>query len=695
MIEVLISSSVLILAVCLARLVFRRRVSLRIQYGLWGLVALRLVIPMFYPLQELTKAFQSRFSVMNAANAVHSQMIKGTGLELLADNVASGRVYTFEGTGQPLSLVHKAAGIDWQLWIMAVWTIGAVFLAIWMAVVNIRFHKMLVSRRRRFYENVPGFVTKRVYVVEGITSPCYFGLGADEGIYIPSWIADDKEMLRHALAHETCHAVHGDRFWGILRCGLLCYYWVDPLVWLAAALSRQDCELACDEAAVKLLGEEERYAYGRTLVSMIAAGSGRKSLFCAATTMTDGRHTIRERIGILAKHPRTTSVMAIVVTGTVAVMAACTFTGGVNQDGGTGADEYAASLTAELEGTGQSGGASGKGGGSESESAADETVLVGQGDMLALVKAEQWGNYYRLTMERRDVKSGRVLPVSYRNDGMVYVTSYSDSEGTIRSGDGQPDQGFGYTQTDGESFVIDVWNVEQAGSYRISIIQDDRSVDYLFATHNRELLEQYASSQVMEGSEGRTAKLVSVEVYPDMYCMKFLGLSGGDAQQLALELDGKANEEATHRPGYIKRSGNVTDVLFFFDEDVFPERSAQAVAVMTDGTSPVVVNQLDTGQLSPSVYDVARAFCEAYMSGDLKTAAMYSSFSDDELSDAIPINPSENTRLTVRWDPEDKEVYADGVYQFRAQGEDSYTYLNLELKYAYGQWRVTWKGFEK
>ena len=43
-----------------------------------------------------------------------------------------------------------------------------------------------------------------------------------------------------------------------------------------------------------------------------------------------------------------------------------------------------------------------------------------------------------------------------------------------------------------------------------------------------------------------------------------------------------------------------------------------------------------------------------------------------------------------------KEVYAEAVYRFYAKGEeDSYTYLNLELKKAYGEWKVTWKGFEK
>lgn len=40
-------------------------------------------------------------------------------------------------------------------------------------------------------------------------------------------------------------------------------------MWLAAAASREDCELACDERTVRTLGEEENLAYGQTLVELV------------------------------------------------------------------------------------------------------------------------------------------------------------------------------------------------------------------------------------------------------------------------------------------------------------------------------------------------------------------------------------------------------------------------------------------
>ena len=60
--EILLTSSVLILAVLLLRLAFRDRISRRAQYALWGLVLLRLLVPVSLPGVD--------FSVLSAAEPV-------------------------------------------------------------------------------------------------------------------------------------------------------------------------------------------------------------------------------------------------------------------------------------------------------------------------------------------------------------------------------------------------------------------------------------------------------------------------------------------------------------------------------------------------------------------------------------------------------------------------------------------------
>ena len=100
--------------------------------------------------------------------------------------------------------------------------------------------------------------------------------------------------------------------------------------------------------------------------------------------------------------------------------------------------------------------------------------------------------------------------------------------------------------------------------------------------------------------------------------------------------------------------------------------------------------------ISSKVYDTALRFCQAYLSGDVKNSwGMQCIFQEGCWRIRMSVDDSEPPELRIRYQPDLKEVYAEAVYRFKEEGEDSYTYLNLELKYAYGEWKVTWKGFEK
>jgi beta-lactamase regulating signal transducer with metallopeptidase domain len=138
-------------------------------------------------------------------------------------------------------------------------------------------------------------------------------------------VAADGEALAHVLAHEETHYHHKDHIWSLLRCICLVVHWYNPLVWLAAALSRRDSELACDEGAIRRLGEEQRAAYGRTLIGLTCTGAGR--LLRTATTMTGSKKSIKERIVLIAKKPKMKIYTLVAVILIAAIAAGCTFTG--------------------------------------------------------------------------------------------------------------------------------------------------------------------------------------------------------------------------------------------------------------------------------------------------------------------------------------------------------------------------------
>lgn len=715
MIETMISSSVLILLICLLRFLLRGRVSPGYLYSLWGLAVLRLIVPWFSPLKRISGSLKSRFSVMNAAHMVREQVIAGTKLEPLADNVVSGRVYHFDGAAASVPAVQQAAGIDWQLWILAVWVLGSLVLSCWMAAVTIRFYRKLIWKRRPYRGKLPGFAAKDVYVVEGLASPCYFGFGPEEAIYLPYSMADEEEKVRHALAHEMGHVRHGDRVWGALRCILLCYYWINPFVWLAAVLSRRDCELACDEAAVRLLGEEERYAYGRTLIGLAAEQQTQKGLFSIAMTMGTGKQTMKERIQVLANHPKRTVPAAAVLTAVAAVLTACTFTGRTVTKQQTavaaGIEAGAEIENAEESRTGmEAGTASGGSTGSGTESAAEEKTKTeaseeaapsdrqqGQKllEPLILTEERQYGTLYILDFGRLQPEMEESRPVLADPALEVNITLYEDAAGTSLLEDGYPEYGYSCSMTD-TGIQVTLLNAQHAAACRIVAENDDAKLEYLFVTHDPEPLAEPGTGLTHIFAEnGESLMLHSAEVYSNLVHLRFVGDDEAAVEQfrtenlLILKLAGKKSERYEY-PQQSWQKGNVLDVLYCLEERISSPDELEAIVTGSDTRwEGYVANRLDYAMIR----EMAEKFKEAYMAGDRKEAERYLT---------SPAVQTEQYPLDARWDSdtvhmhilEEKPVLAEVDYIFRTDDEaDGAWKLSLWVHKAFEEWKIeqlTW-----
>ncbi len=139
---------------------------------------------------------------------------------------------------------------------------------------------------------------------------------------------EDPTVFRHVIAHETTHFLHGDAFWSLLRGICVALHWYNPLVWWAAVLSHRDSETACDEATLQRLGQEERAAYGRTLIRMACQKS--VNPFILSAPLADNRQFLRERIARVVQKGKNKitrgTVLALLLF--VLMAAGCTFTGG-------------------------------------------------------------------------------------------------------------------------------------------------------------------------------------------------------------------------------------------------------------------------------------------------------------------------------------------------------------------------------
>jgi beta-lactamase regulating signal transducer with metallopeptidase domain len=161
-------------------------------------------------------------------------------------------------------------------------------------------------------------------------------------LILPAGIADeDDSRIRHICLHELIHLKYGDLIVLMLLNILSAVYWFNPLVWLCFKFIRRDMETACDHRVIGKIGKAERQQYIGTLLNYSKDTSGMPQ----AAGMADGRLNMERRIkGIYRKSkttPKSRVITAILsaILLTVCVLTAC-------QSGQTASDQETLAATA-------------------------------------------------------------------------------------------------------------------------------------------------------------------------------------------------------------------------------------------------------------------------------------------------------------------------------------------------------------
>ena len=334
--EILLTSSVLILALLALRRLFRRTISRRMQYTLWALVLVRLLVP----LNVGTLAH----NVLSAAEPVQTAVEKRLetpvlymqdGTERHPTQLLSGEESQGDPQSPPSDAAQSAPADEYSIVaptyravalseaLTYVWYAGMLIVGAWFLFTNLRFARAL--RKARTPYSVEG-CRYPVYLVSALPSPCLFGV-LRPAIYLNNAAAASPELLRFVLAHEQTHARHLDPLWSLLRGLCLTVYWFDPLVWLAAVLSREDGELACDEGTLRALGADERTAYGKALLSLVPVCTKPQNPLLGATTMTGGKKSLKERVTRIAENRQAKTAAVFAAVALAALVCAVSFTG--------------------------------------------------------------------------------------------------------------------------------------------------------------------------------------------------------------------------------------------------------------------------------------------------------------------------------------------------------------------------------
>lgn len=375
MVEILIGATVLIVAVTLIRRLTKGRISMSLRYGLWILVALRLMVPInlggspysaVSMLQRTVGFFMQEEApgrtgtsggedigiaggnVDMAGNMGQGMAAGGLAPDTEADaavpadmmvqgGIAGSMEEKEPGAAEEETIKHREVR---RYGFLMVWFLGMVCIGGYMLAGQVR----LILYLRHMRQQVPlcglpgewavrlGAKRIRVYKAEGLPVPCLIG----RSIYLAPYLLDEDDRLRHVLAHEYAHAVQGDSLWAIMRSVLCVVYWFFPPVWIAAYGSKQDSELACDEKAVRILGEREQYAYGRTLLEFVSGGRRRPMYKGMALSMGGSGRWMKERVMMIAGKRKSSRILALLAALAAALACGCAFMGTAPDGDGRG-----------------------------------------------------------------------------------------------------------------------------------------------------------------------------------------------------------------------------------------------------------------------------------------------------------------------------------------------------------------------
>lgn len=324
LLEWVFTSIFLILTVLALRALLGKRISAGLRYALWAVVLVRLLVPVQLFTSPLAGTWVATEQWVEHSSAQWPSAPAGPGDAPFLGGQAAPAPEAGPGTvpdpPDPPAVPDAPAPPDLTrlpAWLGWVWLAGSGVMAVILLLSNLRFYRRLRRARIRL-EGLDCPLT--VYAAPGLPSPCLFGL-LRPAVYITPETLADPAMLRHILAHEYTHFRHGDHIWNALRSVALAVHWWDPLVWLAVVLSRRDCELACDEGALKRLGDSERIAYGRTLLALISVETRPGDLLRCATTMSGGQKSVFDRVTRIACAPKRWLWAA--VTAVIAASLAC------------------------------------------------------------------------------------------------------------------------------------------------------------------------------------------------------------------------------------------------------------------------------------------------------------------------------------------------------------------------------------
>lgn len=283
LVQVALYSAAITAGILLFRFIFKNRISSKLQYLMWWLLILRLLMPvtpdigLHFNLQDmlLKQAHQAELPTPAPVLDVAPASVPNT--QPSYDSVTPA--VQPDTDVAPSQHVNPTKSTDWYSIVFVVWLLGAIGFLGWLIFVKLRYYEslqhLMAGGPREVYELYDRCCKELcvkplpLWIVNKSMSPgiAFFG---EPVLLVPLSLCGDESRLRFALLHELTHKKRGDHYMTLLLNILRAVYWFDPVVHFAFSELRSDMESACDSDVLAYIGHEQKRGYLTVILDMFS-----------------------------------------------------------------------------------------------------------------------------------------------------------------------------------------------------------------------------------------------------------------------------------------------------------------------------------------------------------------------------------------------------------------------------------------
>lgn len=287
-----LTASVAAAMLLIAKRLFLDKLSPRWQYGVWVILALRVLLPA---------------GLLGRSLLPEGRMVLETARLTVEANLSSALTQPYTGTEvvAPVPLLRPVMPTSVTDWLFIIYVAGVVLTLLWFLLTYVALRRKVARGRAPAPEVTAqlervavGYglkVPRRVVVLAEAESAFVCG-PLSPVLVLPERAVDDKVLL-----HELLHLKYGDLWAGVGICLLRCLHWCNPLLWYCWNRAQNDSEALCDQRVLERLEGEQRREYGVILLSM---ADDRHARAPGTTSMANGGRNIKDRIGAIARFKR-------------------------------------------------------------------------------------------------------------------------------------------------------------------------------------------------------------------------------------------------------------------------------------------------------------------------------------------------------------------------------------------------------